>query len=146
MLIAFFISYAHAFVVPYRYVPAEQYEGITQYRDPASEVELSVSPSKLTFEDLNQKSVEKAGELFKTKAEYGEMFGFKKWKANHHKLFDDPFQGRSWVIEGNYENIHGKLVHFLEIYWATPKEAREFLFTSERTPFNLDKYAEVFKP
>lgn len=146
MLIAFFISYVHAFVIPHRFTPAEQFDGVTQYQDKKSKIDLSVSPSKLTFEDLSPKGVEEASKLFKVKAEYGEMFGFKKWKANRHKLFDDPNQGRSWVIEGNYESLQGKVVHFLEIYWATPKTSQEFLFTSESAPFNLDKYTEVFKP
>ncbi len=146
MLIAFFVSYVHAFIIPHRFTPAEQFDGVTQYQDKKAKIDLSVSPSKLKFEDLTQSGVDEASKLFKVKAEYGEMFGFKKWKANSHKLFDDTNQGRSWVIEGNYESLEGKTVHFLEIYWATPKNAKEFLFTSESSPFKLENFAEVFKP
>ena len=146
MLMLFFVSYVHAFIIPHRFTPAEQFNGVTQYRDTKAKVELSVSPSKLKFEDLTQKGVAEASALFKVKAEYGEMFGFKKWKANNHKLFDDPQQGRSWVIEGNYESLEGKKIYFLEIYWATPKQSQEYLFTSEISPFSLEKYTEVFKP
>jgi hypothetical protein len=146
MLIAFFVSYVHAFVIPHRFTPAEQFDGVTQYQDKKAKIDLSVSPSKLTFDDLTPKGVDEASKLFNVKAEYGEMFGFKKWKATRHKLFDDPNQGRSWVIEGKYESLQGKVVHFLEIYWATPKQSKEFLFTSEVSPFNLEKYTEAFKP
>ena len=135
-----------AFEIPQRFTPAEKFSGVTQYRDTKANIDLSVSPSKLKFEDLTQKGIDEAAAFFKVKAEYGEMFGFKKWKADNHKLFDDPKTGRSWVIEGSYENLDGKKVNFLEIYWASKLKAQEYLFTSEASPFTLEKYKELFTP
>lgn len=146
MIIFFFIFSILAFEIPQRFSPAEKFSEVTQYRDVKAKIDLSLSPSKLKYEDLTQKGVDEAAALFKVKAEYGEMFGFKKWRANKHELFDDPKTGRSWVIEGHYESLEGKKIHFLEIYWASKLKAQEYLFTSEVSAFTLEKYKELFNP
>lgn len=145
MLILLFLAHALALPLPQRYVPGQAFDGVDQYRDNNADVDVAVSPSKLKYTDLTNESVKEAKALFKVKAEYGEVFGFKKWVAKRDKLVESS-SGRAWLIEGNYESLEGKTVHFLEVYWADQKNAKEYLFTSNTKTFQLEQFNEVFKP
>ncbi len=145
MLIFLLIAQALALPLPLRYTPGLKLDGIDHYHDKSAQIKVAVSPSKLKFSDLNAEGVAEVEKLFAVKAEYGEMFGFKKWHAKRHKLQEDS-RGRALLIEGDYESLEGKKVHFLEVYWANNSSAREFLFTSDTKPLQLEQYSTVFAP
>jgi hypothetical protein len=145
MLVLLFVFQALALSLPLRYTPGLKLDGVEHFHDKTAQVNVAVSPSKLKFADLNKEAVADVEKLFAIKAEYGEMFGFKKWKAQRHRLQEDP-RGRALLIEGNYENLAGRKIHFLEVYWADNSSAREFLFTSEKKTLQLEQFAAVFAP
>ena len=145
MLVLLFVFQALALTLPLRYTPGLKLDGIEHYHDKTAQVTVAVSPSKLKFADLNKEGVAEVEKLFAVKAEYGEMFGFKKWKAKRHRLQEDT-RGRALLIEGDYENLEGRKIHFLEVYWADKSSAREFLFTSDKKTLQLEQYPAVFAP
>ena len=145
MLFLILIAQALAMPLPYRYTPGQRFDGVDHFRDAKQDIDVAVSPSQLKYTDLTSQSVKDSEALFKVKADYGEVFGFKNWKARRHKLIEDT-NGRSWVIEGDYQGLNGKVVHFLEVYWANKSGSKEFLFTSNSKTFQLENYQELFKP
>ena len=143
MLILLFLAQALALPLPLRYTPGLKLDGVEHYHDKTAHITVAVSPSKLKFTDLNKESIAEIEKLFAVKAEYGEMFGFKKWHATRHKLQEDE-RGRALLIEGDYESLDGKKIHFLEVYWANNSSAREYLFTSDTKSLQLEQYPTVF--
>lgn len=116
---------------------------VSNFRNATGTIDLSQMPSDYSYADLTQEELKSLEKVYQVKQEFGKMFGFNDWKVTTQKFIDRDSQ-RTFLIEGTYKTESGKPVSFIEVYWASKTDARQFLITSEKQSLNLNTYQEFF--
>ncbi len=117
---------------------------VNNYFDELKKIDLMSMDSEFEFNDLSAGNLVELEDHFKTKKEYGKMFGFNDWTAKDKKFFDDQNK-RIIIVEGEYKDSDKKTVYFLEVYWADKKKSGQYLITSEYGPLKIESYKQYFK-
>lgn len=114
---------------------------VSNYEDQSGSIMISKMPSDIGFKDLNPVEVEKIEDAIELKKEYGKMFGFNDWKMVGKK-YSEGEDEKILLVEGSFKSDDGKLVSFIEVYWADKKNSNQFLITSEKQSLKMDSYKE----
>lgn len=114
---------------------------VSNFEDQSGTIMLSKLPSDIRFQDLNAVEVEKIEDAIELKKEYGKMFGFNNWSLVGKKYLESE-SDKILLLEGNFVDDKGKLISFVEVYWADKKKSEQFLITSEKQSLKMDSYKE----
>lgn len=117
---------------------------VITYELAGKDIEINSMDSDFKYEDLTQKEMNNLQSLMKAKQEYGKMFGFADWKATGQKLIEKNGE-RIVLIQGNYKDAQKKTVNFIEVYWANPSKAGQYLITSDTLSLKMDNFSDYLK-
>ncbi len=117
---------------------------VITYELAGKDIEINSMDSDFKYEDLTQKEMDNLKSLVKAKQEYGKMFGFADWKATGQKLIEKNGE-RIVLIQGNYKDAQKKTVNFIEVYWANPAKAGQYLITSDTLSLKMDNFSDYLK-
>lgn len=118
---------------------------VYNYQDTSGSINLSKMPSDYAFKDLSPEEVKNLDKAFEVKKEYGKFFGFDGWNVIK-KEFINLETERTLLLEGSYKNDKGKLVSFIEVYWASLTDSGQFLITSDKQTLKLSSYKDYLVP
>lgn len=144
ILLTIFSNLSFALTPNPEFILINKMGGVQNYRDEIKKIDLIAMDSEFEFNDLSANNLQELEDHFKTKKEYGKMFGFNDWTAKDKKFFDDQNK-RLIVVEGDYKDSEKKTVYFLEVYWADKKKSGQYLITSESGPIKCENYKQYLK-